>query len=238
MERGNAILASLAQLRPGQASFDFAGREYQLDPAVAPKEQARGAFRAYRRARDARKTLPSLLETAERELAHLADWETLIGLSRAPQGVRALKAELAAAGLLGPEELRKQQRRARKQPSAHAKPLREQRDGFEILIGTSAGANEAITFRVARGDDVWLHARGTPGAHVVVRAAGRPVPAAVLERAAALAAAFSAARMASRVEVDWTLRRHVRKVPGGPPGLVTYTEQRSLNVIPASDPPV
>ncbi len=238
LEAGNALLASLSTLRPGQTAFSFNGVEYPLDPAVPPLEQAKRLFKEYQKARDASRTLPRLIQTAELELAHLADLRTLVEVSRTPEQLRGLRAELAAAGLLGAEEQRKQERRARKQQAAAARPRRLELDGFEVFVGTSAQTNELITFRIARPDDIWLHAHGVPGAHVVIRTGGRTPPPALLERAAQLAAAASAAHSASRVEVDWTERRYVRKVPGGPPGLVTYTQQQSLLVPPAPELPV
>jgi predicted ribosome quality control (RQC) complex YloA/Tae2 family protein len=102
---------------------------------------------------------------------------------------------------------------------------------WEALVGASAAGNATVTFDVARGDDLWLHARGVAGAHVIVRGTAEP-PEEVIERAAELAAAHSAARGSSAAEVDVTLRRYVKKVPGGPPGLVRYANERTLRVTP------
>jgi predicted ribosome quality control (RQC) complex YloA/Tae2 family protein len=105
-------------------------------------------------------------------------------------------------------------------------------DGFDVLVGRSGRGNDALLSRGARPDDVWLHARGIPGAYVVVRAAGRPVPEHVLRRAAALAAAHSQARTAPTVGVDYTLCKYVDRVKGGPPGLANYRGERTLHVAP------
>src|SRR5207302_8824032 len=111
-------------------------------------------------------------------------------------------------------------------------------DSWEALVGTSAAGNAAVTFDLARADDLWLHARGVPGAHVIVRSAGSAVPPTdVIERGAQLAAAHSAARQANTVEVDVTPRRYVKKIPGGPPGLVRYSNERTLRVTPRGERP-
>ncbi|MCH7823262.1 MAG: DUF814 domain-containing protein [Acidobacteria bacterium] len=94
-------------------------------------------------------------------------------------------------------------------------------DGFEILVGRNANANERVTFKLARPHDFWLHAEG-PGSHVVIRNPGRseePSEAALCE-AASLAAHFSSARGATKVNVRWTQVRHVRKPRKGPKGQV------------------
>jgi predicted ribosome quality control (RQC) complex YloA/Tae2 family protein len=106
-------------------------------------------------------------------------------------------------------------------------------DGWEALVGASAQGNALVTFDLAQADDVWLHARGVPGAHVILAQRGEPrrePPAAALERAAQLAAWHSAARSAGRADVDYVERRHVRKIPNGPAGLVRYANERTLRV--------
>jgi predicted ribosome quality control (RQC) complex YloA/Tae2 family protein len=102
------------------------------------------------------------------------------------------------------------------------------------LVGTSAAGNAAVTFDVAQADDVWLHARGVAGAHVIVRTNGREPPEAVIERAAQVAAWHSAARAAGSVEVDVAPRRHVKKIANAPPGLVRYTNERTIRVTPSA----
>ena len=96
--------------------------------------------------------------------------------------------------------------------------------GYEILVGKSSHDNDALTFDVAEGDDLWLHVGGeSPGSHVVVRAPGPDLPPAVLEAAAALAAWYSKSRGAPFVKVDWCHRRDVSKPRGAPAGLRART---------------
>jgi predicted ribosome quality control (RQC) complex YloA/Tae2 family protein len=79
---------------------------------------------------------------------------------------------------------------------------------------------------------LWLHARGVPGAHVIIKSGGRNVPNAVIMRAASLAAYYSAARDQAYVPVDITERRYVRKIKGGKLGMVTYRNESTLSVPP------
>jgi predicted ribosome quality control (RQC) complex YloA/Tae2 family protein len=108
--------------------------------------------------------------------------------------------------------------------------------GAVIFCGLSFKGNQYVTFRLARGDDLWLHAQGLPGAHVILRFDSKPEPVLmerVLTIAAACAAYHSKGRESGRVRVDHTLRRHVKAIPGGSPSHVTYREQRTLQVEPA-----
>ena len=112
-------------------------------------------------------------------------------------------------------------------------PMRLQSaDGMTLLVGKNSRQNEAVTFREATSNDVWLHARGVPGAHVIVKSGGRPVPEATLRQAASLAAYYSQAREAGTVPVDYTQQRYVRHMKGGGPGMVIYEGERTLYAAP------
>jgi len=108
---------------------------------------------------------------------------------------------------------------------------REERvDGFAIWVGRNAAENDRL-LRCASPDDVWMHVRGVPGSHVIVRRGGaRDIPRAVLQHAARLAAERSKARGERRVEVAMTPVKHVRKPKGAPPGLVIVEREDTLTV--------
>ena len=107
--------------------------------------------------------------------------------------------------------------------------------GFEALVGKHARGNAHLTTRVARPHDLWLHARGVPGSHVVVARASRTVavPPHVVQAAAELAARFSTAKTQSVVPVTVTERKYVRPVKGGPPGLVRVDREDVIDVSPS-----
>ena len=114
-------------------------------------------------------------------------------------------------------------------PRNQRRPLRLDRpSGARIFVGRSPRENVEVTFRIARPDDLWFHARGIPGSHVVLQAPpGAPPDDADLECAADLAARHSRARNAARVEIDFTERKYVRKQRDAAPGLVWYTNART-----------
>ena len=109
------------------------------------------------------------------------------------------------------------------------------RGGLEIRVGRSAKDNDALTFHESAPDDVWLHAQGASGSHVVLRwtQPGAP-PAADLEEAALLAAWHSRARGSTVVPVDWSRRRYVRKPRGAAPGSVVLTRAETIFVRPTA----
>jgi len=108
--------------------------------------------------------------------------------------------------------------------------------GSRILVGRSPRENAELTFVVARPDDLWFHAQKIPGAHVILQRDDKKKPSEQdLQRAACLAAYHSKGRQSHKVTVDYTQRKYVRKQPAAPPGLVFYTNLRSLTVTPSLD---
>ena len=108
-------------------------------------------------------------------------------------------------------------------------------EGFEILVGKAATDNDHLTFNVAEPHDSWLHvAGGTPGSHVIIRNPEKgAIPNPVTERAASLAAWYSKARNASRVEVHVCRAGDVKKARGAPAGQVQIARFKSVRVVPA-----
>jgi len=107
------------------------------------------------------------------------------------------------------------------------------KSGSRIIVGRSPIENAELTFVVARPNDLWFHARNTPGAHVILQRDDRVEPPDEdVEMAASLAAFFSKAKQNLKVEVDYTVRKHVRKRPGAAPGLVFYTDSKTVTVAP------
>jgi predicted ribosome quality control (RQC) complex YloA/Tae2 family protein len=234
---GETILAHAYQIRPGQERLVVDDLDIRLEPRESPSENAKRYFNQYKRARDAGRRVPELIDKATQEITHLDEMDTLVRIADDPSRIRGLRDELRRSGILKDKEPRpvKQRGRFSKAPPADDGPRPitvPLPDGFTALVGTSARANEHITFDVAGQDDVWMHARQRPGSHVIVRTAGQKLPNRVLQRAAELAAFYSQGRTDTRVAVDWTPRKFVRRIRGGPPGLVSYINEQTVDVPP------
>ncbi|HEY7063242.1 MAG TPA: NFACT family protein [Chloroflexota bacterium] len=228
---GDVILANLAAIAPGQTALAGDGQQVVLDPTLTPVENAQRYFEDYTRARDAGRIVPDLVAAARNELRYVDEMRAQIELAGEPGALEQLRRELVAQGMLAPSRGETKRGRAAPPRGGHR---RLQVDGFDVLVGASALGNERVTFELAGNDDVWLHARGVPGSHVIVRSRGRALPVEVVEAAARLAAEHSASRHDALVLVDWTPRKYVRKIRGAPPGLVTYTHEQTLRVRPGT----
>jgi predicted ribosome quality control (RQC) complex YloA/Tae2 family protein len=101
--------------------------------------------------------------------------------------------------------------------------------GSRILVGRSPSENADLTFRVARPNDLWFHAQNIPGAHVILARDDRSEPPSEdIARAATLAASFSKGKASGKIAIDYTFRKHVRAQRNAPPGLVWYTNARTI----------
>lgn len=226
---GEMIFAFLHALTPGQDYVEVEGHTIALDPRKSPVECAQERFRAYDKAKNALAGVPERLRAVELRLAGLNETLALLDLAERFEEIETIAREAEAEGYLGPAPAE----RARKRAARPASPLRiESSDGFTIYVGRTAQQNEHVTFRLGAPDDLWLHVRGAPGAHVIIKTAGRAVPERTIEEAAALAAYYSSLRSSASVDVEIAPRRHVRKVRGGPAGLVTYQAERAVRVAP------
>lgn len=214
-ERGEAIFATLYSLPESERD--------------AAKERAAELFSEYKRLA---KSVPHIAARRRSVAASLEGIE-MLRWEAERTGDDDLAAVEAAIDELGP-------RRAERRPVSQSKRQRKRAlleyrtpGGSRIVIGRSPAENAELTFRLARPNDLWFHARGVPGAHVILaREDHAPAPEEDLRAAASLAALHSRAKSSALVDVDYTMRKHVRKQRAAPPGLVWYTQARTIAVAP------
>jgi predicted ribosome quality control (RQC) complex YloA/Tae2 family protein len=223
-ESGDALHTHAHEIPPGASRYVPATNPtltIELDPELDPKENARRYHARYRKAADA--------------LPHLEARRAALSVRREALDVLAFEAERADPPTLPELEADLDALEGRRTrgaaPSAARRrvPLRLDRpSGARIYVGRSPRENVEVTFRIARPDDLWFHARGIPGSHVVLQAPPGAAPDdADLDAAADLAAAHSQAKHTPRVEIDYTERKYVRKQRDAGPGLVWYTNART-----------
>lgn len=189
----------------------------------AAKERAAKLFAEYRKLGN---SLPHLEERERAVNESLGAIETLrweagrTAEEDFPDVVAAADALLRRGETTPPPPSRKRKRRTLELRTAA---------GSRIVIGRSPLENAELTFRLARPNDLWFHAQGVPGAHVILSRDDRgQVPEQDLEAAASLAAYYSKARDTGAAPVDYTLRKHVRKQRAAAPGLVWYTNAKTI----------
>lgn len=223
---GDLLLARFHLVPEGEEEVtleDFAGGTVTvpLDPALSPDGNARRHYDRAARVRRAVEELPARIGEAREA------WETLEALLERVQAGEASREEVEAAVPDRPS--------GKKGEDAPSLPYRRFRStgGLEIRVGRGAARNDDLTFHHARPDEIWLHARHTAGAHVILRweGEGSPPPR-DLQEAAVLAALHSKARTSGSVPVDWTRRKYVRKPRKAPPGAVVPERVKTVFVTP------
>ena len=200
-----------------------------LDPEKDGPANLKDYFAKHGKFTGAQKNLGPRLEQANSELAksreelHALESGIMTDQSESEPGQEPLAQPASSASL------EKAQRS--KPKTSIAVPYRQfsSQEGHAILVGKTAKDNDAVTFKAAKPDDLWLHARGTPGSHVVIKLEKKQqVPPETLKDAATLALFYSDLRKSGKGEVIYTLRKNVRKPKGAKPGSVTVTQEKSL----------
>jgi predicted ribosome quality control (RQC) complex YloA/Tae2 family protein len=258
-EEADLLLAFQAEFVRGQTSVTLENpfgegttRTLSLDPRFTAVENANRRYARYHKLQRATSLIPPQIAANQLEMARIGQLLTDLALAETPAEIALVRAEVVEAGYLrGAAEKRppkalktpkqpkwakggkggKPTQQARK-PAGGTPLRRESADGMALLVGKNSHQNEEVTFHQASANDTWLHARGVPGAHVIIRNGGRPISEATLHEAAALAAYYSQSRAAASVPVDYTEQRYVRHIKGGGPGMVTYEREHTLQAAP------
>ncbi|MCD4751537.1 MAG: NFACT family protein [Anaerolineaceae bacterium] len=233
-ENGELLLSYQFMVQRGMSEIempDYEGnpRMIRFNPRLSPSDNAQVFFKRYNKAQRAIKGLPRRMRREEAHLIYLEQLAVDLSLASSRPQIDAVYNALVEEGWL------KEKKRSK---SPDGGPLRFEVDDWIILVGRSAKQNEQVSFKMSSPEDHWLHVHDKPGAHVIIKSNGREVSEDVLQFAAQCAAHYSSAReQNSGVQVNITRRKHIRHIPGGHPGLVTYRNSESLWIEDASRKP-
>ncbi|HEX7056586.1 MAG TPA: NFACT RNA binding domain-containing protein [Bacilli bacterium] len=198
-----------------------------LEPRLTPSENAQRYFKKYTKAKNSIAAIREQMELAQTENRYLKTVRQQLEFA-ALADVEEIREELTEQGYV-----RRKAERARKTKPGKQVPkitCFTSSEGIPIYVGKNNIQNEYVTHRLAKANETWLHAKDIPGAHVVIKS--NSFGERTLIEAAELAAFFSQGRQSSRVPVDATLIKHVRKPNGAKPGFVIYDHQKTLFVTP------
>ncbi|MFS9073286.1 hypothetical protein HMPREF2780_08460 [Streptococcus sp. HMSC062B01] len=198
-----------------------------LDKALTPNQNAQRYFKRYQKLKEAVKHLTSLIEETRTTILYLESVETALAQASMTE-IAEIREELIQTGFI--------RRRQREKIHKRQKPEKYlATDGQTIiLVGRNNLQNDELTFKMAKKDELWFHAKDIPGSHVVITGNLQPSDE-VKTDAAELAAYFSKARLSNLVQVDMIEIKKLNKPTGGKPGFVTYTGQKTLRVTPDAE---
>lgn len=195
-----------------------------LDKALTPNQNAQRYFKRYQKLKEAVKYLTDLIEETKATILYLENVETVLNQAGLEE-IAEIREELIQTGFIRRRQREKIQKR--KKPEQYLAS-----DGKTIIyVGRNNLQNEELTFKMARKEELWFHAKDIPGSHVVISGNLDPSDE-VKTDAAELAAYFSQGRLSNLVQVDMIEVKKLNKPTGGKPGFVTYTGQKTLRVTP------
>ena len=235
-EIGDLLTSNLHRMAKGMGHirvmdfYDSQGDEVDipLDPLLTPQQNAAKYYKAYNKAKTAQRILTEQIEKGKQELAYLDSVLENITLAEGERDLQEIRQELTAAGYLRPVTKAKG-----REKTVAGKPMEfRSTAGLRISVGKNNSQNDLLTTKSAGRGDIWLHTQKIHGSHVILWTGGGEADAVSLQEAAVLAAYFSQAREGSRVPVDYTPVKFVKKPAGARPGMVVYTTYQTALVDP------
>ncbi len=233
--KGEMIYAYLWMIEPGMKLLETPdGLKIELDPDLSAKDNAQEYFERYGKAKSAADEIPKRANETQRRVAYIEQLHNLASQAESYDEIESVRLEWQEFAASTPGIGGASKPGGSKPASSARRPRRyELSSGAFLWIGRTGRQNDTVTFDIGAPDDLWLHAREMPGAHVILRPPpGREASEADIQIGASLAAHYSAGRGASRVPIDVTERRHVRKIRGAGPGMVTYRNEYTIDVEP------
>lgn len=228
---GDLINANIYRLEKGMTSVvleDFYSGEQKkisLDARLSPAQNAQKYYSEYRKLCTAEKMLTGLIAEGKDELSYLESLLDSVTRAGSDSELSEIRRELAEQGFIRGEKTMSKPKKSQ--------PLKFlSSDGFEILVGRNNKQNDELTLKTAKAADIWLHVKDIAGSHVIIKTNGQKPPERTLVEAARLAAYHSKAKNGSGVPVDFTAVKFVKKPAGARPGMVIFTDNRTLYVTP------
>ena len=242
--RAEALATHLHEIQSGSGTVtltdprDGSELEIELNPGLSPSANLEAWFRRARKADKGREIIRARCEEASTQADLLTaasqKFEALPGPEATPVEQLAARQTWVAEhqDLMPARKSRGPGRKTEEPPRPFRRFLLDGR--WEVWIGRNNKENDALTFGASHGKDIWLHAQGVPGSHVILRTGGKPeqVPRGIIEKAAALAALHCRSKHSALVPVIWTERRYVRKPRKSLPGAASCLREKSLFVTP------
>lgn len=231
---GDLIMSNLYRIEKGQAFAeveDFYLPEcpvvkIPLDKRLNASQNAQKYYKDYRKADTAEKKLIELIKASEEELIYIDSVFDALTRASSENDIIQLRIELAEQGYV-------KHSKTKAKPPKSLPPMKFiSSDGFEILVGRNNKQNDQLTCKISEKLDIWLHTQNITGSHTVITCEGKQPPDRTIEEAAIIAAYHSKGKNSSQVPVDYTLIKNVKKPAGAKPGMVIFTNNRTVYVTP------
>lgn len=234
--KGDLLTSYIYSIKKGDNSFTTVnffsekGEEVTipLDENKTPSENVQSYYKKYNKLKKSEESAIEQLEKNSDELQYLNSVLTNIENCESYTEIDDIKEELISTGYV-----RKRKTNSKNNKKAKpSKPLHYiSSDGIDIFVGKNNLQNDNLSLKFANKNHMWLHTKNIPGSHVIV--CSNDVPDNTLVEAATLAAYYSKAKDSSKVDVDYTLVKNLKKPNGAKPGMVIYHTNYTMTVDPS-----
>lgn len=233
---GELLTANIHLIQPGMKSvevtnyYDGSTLSIPLDVKLSPSKNAQHYFKKYGKSKTAIKEKQIQLDENEAEIKYLESVLSFLENTDDVAEIESIRAELVETGYVR----RRRQAGGFKEKKYKPAPYRYTlSNGMSVLVGRNNKENDILTFKTAGNKDLWLHTKDIPGSHVIVQSGGTELDEEAVWEAAAIAAYHSKARTSENVPVDYVQIKYVKKPAGAKPGMVIFTNNRTVYVNPA-----
>ena len=235
---GDILTANIHRIQKGQTVIsceDFydenmASIDIPLSPILSPQQNAAKFYKDYARMKNAEKELTRQITLGKEELSYLQSVLEELNRAASEAELEEIRRELQDTGYLRADSGKKKMKQAKLSPMRF-----ESTDGYPIYVGRNNRQNDELTFKMARKDDLWLHASKVHGSHVIIACAGVTPPDNTITQAAQLAAYYAETGGGQNIAVDLTPVKQVKKIPNGKPGMVIYHSYKTVIANPYPD---
>ena len=231
---GDLITANLYRIKRGMDAVlatDYsvdppAEVEVPLDPRLYPAQNAQKMYKLYNKAKTAHEVLGEQIARSEEELAYMQSVRAFLDRAATEADLSEIRDELYRSGYASRMKGYKPQKQVKPRPITYVS-----QSGYKILCGRNNLQNDLLTFRMAEKGDLWFHAKGVPGSHVILVCGGEEPSEEDYTQAAEIAA-FHSQATGDLVAVDYTRVKNVKKPPSAKPGFVIYKTNYTAFVRP------
>lgn len=202
-----------------------------LKKDMTASENAKHYLEKYDKLKRTKENVVIQLQETRQELEHLESIQTSLDIAETEEDLQDIRKEMGDFGFIHKSQGKDKLKLQRKSKPYHFVSS----DGYEIFVGKNNYQNEEVSFKIGDGGDMWFHAKNVAGSHVIVKTGGQnmeDIPDRLFIEAAELAAYYSSHRDDQKVDVDYTLRKNLKKVPNAAPGFVIYHQNWSVTVSP------
>lgn len=221
MQKGMTFLRTVDFYDPEGVEIDI-----KLDPLLTPQQNAAKYYKEYNKAKTAESVLALQIQKGEADLEYLESVLAAIPRAEGERDLQEIRQELIDTGFA-----RRPKKAKAREKRVSAKPMEFRSSaGLRISVGKNNTQNDLLTTKQAGRGDIWLHTQKIHGSHVILWCEGKELDSKSLEEAAVLAAYFSQAQQGSKVPVDYTPVKYVKKPAGSKPGMVVYTTYQTAYV--------